>query len=1097
MPSKIYNELIIQYSNEEGFLHYANESEGATLDQSLARKAAFEGFDSGDLQIIRFLNSNTNDHVFTSDINEIAALRDDNNFVEEGVVFNLLSEEVAGSQAIHRFLNTETGNHHYTADGAEIETFQADGKYNSEGIIGYGGVVDAREAAQVASASSTITLNQPFSSANLSGDGAINIILGDDHFSSPGFARVSMTAMSSDGTELPEYLGFNETTGQIYGYTLKEGLTPTTISVVADDGTSQVTSSFVVTANDSNSKSEAGMFTEKSLAALMSIETSSVGGIVTNNPVSQSTGSLQPLATASDATNLTSFQTNNPAIDGSGTTIAVLDTGIDLDHPFFGGDANGDGISDKIVASQDFHGDGNGASDPDGHGTHVSGIAMSSDTSLPGVAPGANVAAIQVLGANGGFTSSVEAGLQWVISNASALNITSVNLSLGDGSNSNIESAAGLISDELAALRSMGIITFAAAGNSFATFNAQGLGDPAIDPNALAISALDSANEGAASYSQRSETLTAVFAPGTFITNAAPGAGPAIQTLSGTSMASPYLAGVSSLMRQLKPNLSVDDFETFLTQSASTFSDPATEGIYRVVDVNALASLVTGSPSSTPTTPSPTPPTSSDDHPNLVGNNTNVLVGTAITGELETGGDKDVFSLSVEAGAIYQIDLRGSPSSLGTLSDPLVRIIDANGTTLVQDDDSGTGLESKLEYTATSSGTVYIEAGAFSSRQTGTYQIDVANVSGGDDQPNGIGNNSSLIIGSAQTGDIEDAGDIDVFSLSVTAGTTLTIDQKGFFSSVGTLQDTLLTLRDVNGNILAQDDDGGFRLESQISYTPITTGTVYVEAGAFGVNTGTYEISVGSSSTGGDVADTPSSSLIAISAGTPIAGDLEIGGDKDVYSLSVTAGGTYQIDLRGSASGLGTLADPLLRVLDADSRVLAQNDDGGNGLESSLSFTTTGSGQLFLEAGAFSSSQTGTYQIDVEQSGVSTSSLGDLIGQTQEHAPITTLDTIFGGAIDFQNDRDMYQFILEAGTTYQFDVRGSNSSHGTLWDPQAFLYNVDGVLVAQDDDSGTAFDASIAYTAPTNGSYYLDVISNMGLLAQSVGTYSVETDILV
>ena len=68
----------------------------------------------------------------------------------------------------------------------------------------------------------------------------------------------------------------------------------------------------------------------------------------------------------------------------------------------------------------------------------------------------------------------------------------------------------------------------------------------------------------------------------------------------------------------------------------------------------------------------------------------------------------------MEAGATYQIDLRGSPSSLGTLSDPLVRVIDANGTTLVQDDDSGTGLESKLEYTAASSGTIYIEAGAFS-----------------------------------------------------------------------------------------------------------------------------------------------------------------------------------------------------------------------------------------------------------------------------------------------------------------------------------------------------------------------------------------------
>ena len=97
--------------------------------------------------------------------------------------------------------------------------------------------------------------------------------------------------------------------------------------------------------------------------------------------------------------------------------------------------------------------------------------------------------------------------------------------------------------------------------------------------------------------------------------------------------------------------------------------------------------------------------------------------------------------------------------------------------------------------------------------------------------------------------------------------------------------------------------------------------------------------------------------------------------------------------------------------------------------------------------------------------------MGDLIGQTQEHAPITALDTIFGGAIDFQNDRDMYRFILEAGTTYQFDVRGSNSSHSTLWEPQALLYNADGVLAAQDNDSGTAFDESIAYSAPTNGSY--------------------------
>ena len=148
-------------------------------------------------------------------------------------------------------------------------------------------------------------------------------------------------------------------------------------------------------------------------------------------------------------------------------------------------------------------------------------------------------------------------------------------------------------------MQSQGVITFVAAGNSFESFNAEGVGTPASDPNAFAISALDNVNEGAASYSQRDTTITQVFAPGTGNTNAAPGVGPATQTLSGTSMATPYVAGVSSLIKQLNPSLSVDEFEAFLQQSASTFSDPATGGDYRLLDVNALGLLATGAVSYT------------------------------------------------------------------------------------------------------------------------------------------------------------------------------------------------------------------------------------------------------------------------------------------------------------------------------------------------------------------------------------------------------------------------------------------------------------------------------------------------------------------
>ena len=75
-------------------------------------------------------------------------------------------------------------------------------------------------------------------------------------------------------------------------------------------------------------------------------------------------------------------------------------------------------------------------------------------------------------------------------------------------------------------------------------------------------------------------------------------------------------------------------------------------------------------------------------------------------------------------------------------------------------------------------------------------------------------------------------------------------------------------------------------------------------------------------------------------------------------------------------------------------------------------------------------------------------------------------------------------------------MRGSHSGHGTLWDPQSFLYDNSGILVAQDDDSGTSFDSSITFVAPTSDSYYLNVMANIGDLSQSVGTYSVDSILL-
>ena len=199
--------------------------------------------------------------------------------MEEGNVFRLFQTEVDGTQAVHRFFNTETGFHHYSTDINEIENFEASSSYTSEGIVGYGGVVDTREAEQLASQQSTIIVSNRFDTVETEISGSFNLPVSIvmDFGGANGF-NGSVTAMSSTGEELPEYLNFNERSGQIYGYTLKDGTGDNNILVLADDGISQNSRNFVLSASDSNLKADADAYTEKSLIASMSVNSNSVGG---------------------------------------------------------------------------------------------------------------------------------------------------------------------------------------------------------------------------------------------------------------------------------------------------------------------------------------------------------------------------------------------------------------------------------------------------------------------------------------------------------------------------------------------------------------------------------------------------------------------------------------------------------------------------------------------------------------------------------------------------------------------------------------------------------------------------------------------------
>ncbi|TVR78604.1 MAG: hypothetical protein EA405_14135 [Rhodospirillales bacterium] len=223
-----------------------------------------------------------------------------------------------------------------------------------------------------------------------------------------------------------------------------------------------------------------------------------------------------------------------------------------------------------------------------------------------------------------------------------------------------------------------------------------------------------------------------------------------------------------------------------------------------------------------------------DDYPDTTATSGVVPVGGATTGTIEIAGDRDWFAVTLVAGERYQIDLEGAPTSSGTLGDPFLRgLYDATGTLLpgTADDDGGVGLNSRLEYAATVSGTHYISAGAFGDH-TGTYKLAVSAISAApaDDYPDTTATSGVVPVGGATTGTIEIAGDRDWFAVTLVAGERYQIDLEGAPTGSGTLGDPFLRgLYDATGTLLpgTADDDGGTDLNSRLEYTAATSGTHY------------------------------------------------------------------------------------------------------------------------------------------------------------------------------------------------------------------------------------------------------------------------------
>ncbi|HEV8114768.1 MAG TPA: S8 family peptidase, partial [Acidimicrobiales bacterium] len=220
--------------------------------------------------------------------------------------------------------------------------------------------------------------------------------------------------------------------------------------------------------------------------------------------------------------------------NGSGVTAYIVDTGIRFDHSQFGG---------RAVSGFDAI-DGGSADDCNGHGTHVAGTVGGTTY---GVAKAVSLVAVRVLDCTGsGLTSGVISGVDWITAHHTGSKPAVANLSLGGGASAALDSA---VRTSVA----NGVTYAVAAGNG----NAQGVAQDACDSSpgrvaeALTVGAT-SGTDAKASFSNYGACLD-LFAPGVSIASAWHTAATATATLSGTSMATPHVAGVAALYLQANP----------------------------------------------------------------------------------------------------------------------------------------------------------------------------------------------------------------------------------------------------------------------------------------------------------------------------------------------------------------------------------------------------------------------------------------------------------------------------------------------------------------------------------------------------------------
>lgn len=459
-------------------------------------------------------------------------------------------------------------------------------------------------------------------------------------------------------------------------------------------------------------------------------------------------------------------------IDGSGYTVAVIDTGLDYTHPLLKG---------NYVTGYNFVDNTSEPTDYLRHGTHVSGIIGATDPKV-GIATDVGLIGLQVFGTRSlSYNPAIEKALQWVYANREKYNIAAVNMSIGGGNYTSKAQVVGdLISDDIQTLEKVGIPVVTAAGNGYQANQTQNLASPAIQ-STIAVGSVWQDNKyasywwgaGATDYSTGADRITATsqrmdvpnmfFAPGALINSTVPGA--KLEEFGGTSMAAPMVSGTIALMQEAATQyagrrLSITEILNILRSSADSIFDgddednsvASTKTTYKRINVyNAIQTIYQQFNGSNNNSGVETAPIKDDSNPALDPNGTlkTATVGPSLNGEpvrvtygeigkdgTSTIGSKDVDLIKFSVLTAGNVTLELLPDYINRRDfDSLLRVFNQQGNEIGFDDNTGIDNFSKANLFL-NPGTYYAgisgsgnrnynpqKAGSGSNGTTGTYAL--------------------------------------------------------------------------------------------------------------------------------------------------------------------------------------------------------------------------------------------------------------------------------------------------------------------------------------------------------------------------------------